>query len=157
MSSPNNSKKKGGGILTRAGVLSAARVFTGGSVETVSEVNNMALYYSKSENALFTDYSGVVVSASSFGVNNSIVLSAKMKNNLSAGKRLDINNDYCCSEKLYALSNGEFKDGKATIQFGILDSGLYPNSLPASAITDYTLGIDQAANRISAPVVNAFL
>jgi len=141
-----------GGILTSDGVLSTALVFAGGSVGTAREINNMALYFTNGGSAFNTYTAGVVVSASSFGVNNSIVLSAKMKNNLSAGKILDVDNDYYCHEMLYTLSNGEFKDGKATIQFGILDSALHPNRLPFSYINELSLSFDEKINLISKPV-----
>ena len=134
------------GILTLEGVGSAASVFDGGRPNENSEINNFALYKQLSVSMNFRE--GVVVSCNSFGLKKSIVFSAKMENNLTAGKKVDPDNEYFCQDVLYTDENGEFGGGHVRMKFGVLDSDLSPNDLPLSNII-----IEN--NTISNPVIDA--
>lgn len=126
------------GILTAHGLDLLSRVFGDRVDGEYTEVNNFALYGNSLD--------GVIVSSSSFGCANSIVLSAKMQNNLTAGKK--IGDDWYCQDVLYTTSNGTFFLGNATIQFGTLDFLIVPNELPHSA--NLPIG---SVNGITTPVV----
>lgn len=119
------------GLLSNDAVQTIADVFNGGRPGENTEINNFALYRKLSASGQYRD--GVVVSCDSFGIKKSIVLSAKMENNLTAGRKVDPDNEYYCQEVLYTDENGEFPvDGAARMVFGILDSDLSPNALPQS-------------------------
>ena len=119
------------GLLSNDAVQTIADVFNGGRPGENTEINNFALYRKLSASGQYRD--GAVVSCDSFGIKKSIVLSAKMENNLTAGRKVDPDNEYYCQEVLYTDENGEFPvDGAARMVFGILDSDLSPNALPQS-------------------------
>lgn len=119
------------GLLSNDAVQTIADVFNGGRPGENTEINNFALYRKLSASGQYRD--GVVVSCDSFGIKKSIVLSAKMENNLTAGRKVDPDNEYYCQEVLYTDENGKFPvDGAARMVFGILDSDLSPNALPQS-------------------------
>lgn len=132
------------GLLTLHGVTGVADVFNSGRPNENTEVNNFGLY--KKDDYIVGYRSGVIVSSDSFGVKKSIVLSAKMENNLTAGRKVDPNNDYYCQEVLYTDEKGEFpsEGGIAKFIFGILDAYHSPNDLPSANV-----GI----NTISKPVL----
>lgn len=136
------------GILALEGIQRMADVFNGGRVNVNSEINNFALY-AKEATGLYTE-SGVVVSCSSFGVKKSIVFSVQMENNLTAGKRVDPENEYFVQDSLYTPDNGEFET--APIEFGIMDSGVSPNSFPFSGEASFA-GLSVNVNKISTPVI----
>ena len=119
------------GLLSNDAVQTIADVFNGGRPGENTEINNFALYRKLSASGQYRD--GAVVSCDSFGIKKSIVLSAKMENNLTAGRKVDPDNEYYCQEVLYTDENGKFPvDGAARMVFGILDSDLSPNALPQS-------------------------
>lgn len=136
------------GILALEGIQRMADVFNGGRVNVNSEINNFALY-AKEATGIYTE-SGVVVSCSSFGVKKSIVFSVQMENNLTAGKRVDPENEYFVQDSLYTPDNGEFET--APIEFGIMDSGVSPNSFPFSGEGSFA-GLSVNVNKISTPVI----
>lgn len=136
------------GILALEGIQRMADVFNGGQVNVNSEINNFALY-AKEATGLYTE-SGVVVSCSSFGVKKSIVFSVQMENNLTAGKSVDPENEYFVQDSLYTPDNGEFET--APIEFGIMDSGVSPNSFPFSGEASFA-GLSVNVNKISTPVI----
>lgn len=135
------------GLLTIEAVSRVGDVFSGGRPNENTEVNNFAIYSPFISSTNFR--SGAVVSCDSFGVKKSIVLSAKMENNLTAGRRVDPDNDYYCQEVLYAGTSGKFlPGGTARCIFGLLDSALDPNELPKSRFAS-------ELNLISEPVIDA--
>lgn len=120
------------GILEGYGIDYARRVFGEWRAEMVTEINNFNIYGNR------TTYpqKGATISCSSFGIKKSIVFSAKMQNNLSAGKKVDPNNEYYCQDVLYCDENGEFPNGEAICLFGYLDpTYLAPNDFPESITT----------------------
>lgn len=135
------------GILTLEGVRRVADVFNGGRVNQNSEVNNLGFYRKLPTSGQYRD--GVMVSCASFAVKKSIVLSGKMQNNLTAGKKVDPDNEYYCQDVLYTDESGTLgAQGTAYMIFGIMDSNISPNDLPQSnRIFD--------SNLISNPVVKA--
>ena len=135
------------GLLTLEGVRRVADVFNGGRPNQSAEVNNFALYRPGISSSDF--YHGAVISCDSFGVKKSIVFSAKMENNLTAGRKVDTDNEYYCQEVLYTNNSGIFwPGGTARFVFGVLDENISPNELP---YTRFTTQI----NFISAPVIDA--
>lgn len=128
------------GILTAAyGIEYASRVFADRVAGTVTEVNNFQL---QGGSTLVSG--GVAVSCTSFGVKKSIVFSAKMQDNLTAGKSVDPDNEYYCQDVLYTDGDGEFNDspfsnGEVYFGFGYLNSFFCsPNLLPRQV---YVAGI----------------
>lgn len=128
------------GILTAAyGIEYASRVFADRVAGTVTEVNNFQL---QGGSTLVSG--GVAVSCTSFGVKKSIVFSAKMQDNLTAGKSVDPGNEYYCQDVLYTDGDGEFNDspfsnGEVYFGFGYLNSFFCsPNLLPRQV---YVAGI----------------
>ena len=122
------------GLLTERGVKNVSRVF-GDRLYSDTEINNFGLYKKQQANGNYD--TGVVISADSLGCANSILLSAKLQNNLTAGKQVEKENDYYCKEVLYTNDNGEFIDGTAKFVFGsIMKSTLYPHLLPESNIKE---------------------
>ena len=135
------------GLLTIEAVSRVGDVFSGGRPNENTEVNNFAIYSPFISSTNFRN--GAVVSCDSFGVKKSIVLSAKMENNLTAGRRVDPDNDYYCQEVLYTGTSGKFlPGGTARCIFGLLDSALDPNELPKSRFAS-------ELNLISEPVIDA--
>lgn len=144
------------GLLTLHGVGGVADVFNGGRPNENTEVNNFALYHTFDiKDGIFNNATGTIISCSSFGVKKSIVLSAKMQNNLTAGKVVYPDNDYYCRERLYTNKDGKFTDGIALMQFGIMDDAISPNSLPYSGYVYLIGSIGSRSNLISKPVVEA--
>ncbi len=143
------------GLLTTEGVSCVADVFNGGRPNENTEVNNFALYYDYNEDGGIFDLThGSIISCDSFGVKKSIVLSAKFENNLTAGKKVDPDNEYYCQEVLYTNIDGEFNDGIALMQFGVMDKNIRPNDLPQSG-EDLLVIIPVERNIITNPVVDA--
>lgn len=143
------------GLLTTEGVSCVADVFNGGRPNENTEVNNFALYYDYNEDGGVFDLThGSIISCDSFGVKKSIVLSAKFENNLTAGKKVDPDNEYYCQEVLYTNIDGEFNDGIALMQFGVMDKNIRPNDLPQSG-EDLLVIIPGERNIITNPVVDA--
>lgn len=132
------------GLLTYEGTAAFADVFTRDAVRNNTEVNNFGLYAKSG-----VDSWGVVVSCNSFGVGKSIVFSAKMQNNLTAGKTVDPDNEYYVQDALYTDEDGTFdgNNGEARMIFGVLNNAIKPNELPLSD--------NLSQNQISDPVITA--
>lgn len=132
------------GLLTYEGTAAFADVFTRDAVRNNTEVNNFGLYAKKG-----VDSWGVVVSCNSFGVGKSIVFSAKMQNNLTAGKTVDPDNEYYVQDALYTDEDGTFdgNNGEARMIFGVLNNAIKPDELPLSD--------NLSQNQISDPVITA--
>lgn len=105
-------------------------VLDGGETSADTEINNMWLY----KDASTTD--GVVVSCASFAVKKSIVFSGKMQNNLTAGKKVDPDNEYYCQDVLYTDDSGEIGTTKIILGVGIYSISLNVNSLPETTAYD---------------------
>lgn len=117
------------GLLTYEGTAAFAAVFRRDVVRNNTEVNNFGLYAKRG-----VDSWGVVVSCNSFGVGKSIVFSAKMQNNLTAGKTVDPDNEYYVQDALYTDEDGTFdgNNGEARMIFGVLNNAIKPDELPLS-------------------------
>ena len=120
------------GILTATyGIEYAARVFANRLAGIATEVNNFQI-----QRGYTLASGGVAVSCASFGVKKSIVFSAKMQDNLTAGKSVNPDNEYYCQDVLYTDENGEFNDasfenGEVYFGFGYLNPLFCtPNLLP---------------------------
>nr|DAL86657.1 MAG TPA: hypothetical protein [Caudoviricetes sp.] len=143
------------GLLTLQGVDCVADVFDGGRPNENTEVNNFALYYDFDVEDGIADHAyGSIISCDSFGVKKSIVLSAKFENNLTAGRKVDPDNDYYCQEVLYTNEDGELNTDVALIQFGIMDKNIRPNMLPRSVYYQ-VVTVPVESNMITTPVVDA--
>lgn len=105
-------------------------VLDGGETNADTEINNMWLY----KNASTTE--GVVISCASFAVKKSIVFSGKMQNNLTAGKKVDPDNEYYCQDVLYTDDSGEIETTKIILGVGIYNISLNVNSLPETTAYD---------------------
>lgn len=132
------------GLLTYEGTAAFADVFTRDVVRNNTEVNNFGLYAKRG-----VDSWGVVVSCNSFGVGKSIVFSAKMQNNLTAGKTVDPDNEYYVQDALYTDTDGTFdgNNGEARMIFGVLNNAIKPDELPLSD--------NLSQNQISDPAITA--
>lgn len=114
------------GFLSVSGRSYISKALSGGVTSVNTEINNMCIYRGEGT----TD--GVIVSCSSFAVKKSLVFSGKMQNNLTAGKKVDPDNDYYCQDVLYTDENGEIETGSILLGVGILGTSLNANSLPES-------------------------
>ena len=132
------------GLLTYEGTAAFAAVFRRDVVRNNTEVNNFGLYAKRGVDAW-----GVVVSCNSFGVGKSIVFSAKMQNNLTAGKTVDPDNEYYVQDALYTDTDGTFdgNNGEARMIFGVLNNAIKPDELPLSD--------NLSQNQISDPAITA--
>lgn len=114
------------GFLSVSGRSYISKALSGGVTSVNTEINNMCIYRGEGTTE------GVIVSCSSFAVKKSLVFSGKMQNNLTAGKKVDPDNDYYCQDVLYTDENGEIETGSILLGVGILGTSLNANSLPES-------------------------
>lgn len=119
-------------------------VFVGESSNYRTEIN-LASFYGRNTRNEGHNNEGGIVSVSSFAVANSIVFSAKTKNNLSVGIRRgdpdDGEDDDYCYDVFYTNDDGEFDDNTLRVCFA---SELYsinqdPDSFPYSGTYDNTV------------------
>lgn len=115
------------GFLSVSGRSYISKALSGGVTSVNTEINNMCIYRGEGTTE------GVIVSCSSFAVKKSLVFSGKMQNNLTAGKKVDPDNDYYCQDVLYTDENGEIETGSILLGVGILGTSLNANSLPESS------------------------
>lgn len=73
---------------------------------------------------------GVTVPCTTMGIANSMVFSASMKDNLSAGLRVNADNSQYCEEVFYCYDNGKLDYARFVLSGGvnITDEGAYPQS-----------------------------
>ena len=73
---------------------------------------------------------GVTVPCTTIGMANSMVFSASMKDNLSAGLRISEENNQYCEEVFYCEKNGKLDYARAVLSGGIniTDAGAYPQA-----------------------------
>ena len=73
---------------------------------------------------------GVTVPCTTIGIANSMVFSASMKDNLSAGLRISEENSQYCEEVFYCEENGKLDYARAVLSGGIniTDAGAYPQA-----------------------------
>ena len=73
---------------------------------------------------------GVTVPCTTIGMANSMVFSASMKDNLSAGLRISEENNQYCEEVFYCEENGKLDYARAVLSGGIniTDAGAYPQA-----------------------------
>lgn len=134
------------GVLGEYGIFMSVfmDVFVGESSNYRTEIN-LASFYGRNTRNEGRNNEGGIVSVSSFAVANSIVFSAKTKNNLSVGIRRgdpdDGDDDDYCYDVFYTNDDGEFDGNTLRVCFA---SELYsinqdPDSFPYSGTYDNTV------------------
>lgn len=119
-------------------------VFVGESSNYRTEIN-LASFYGRNTRNEGHNNEGGIVSVSSFAVANSIVFSAKTKNNLSVGIRRgdpdDGEDDDYCYDVFYTNDDGEFDDNALRVCFSaeLYSINQDPDSFPYSGTYDNTV------------------
>ena len=119
-------------------------VFVGESSNYRTEIN-LASFYGRNTRNEGHNNEGGIVSVSSFAVANSIVFSAKTKNNLSVGIRRgdpdDGEDDDYCYDVFYTNDDGEFDDNTLRVCFSaeLYSINQDPDSFPYSGTYDNTV------------------
>lgn len=86
-----------------------------------------------------TPISGVYVPCSTMGIANSIVISASMKDNLSAGlSRTTSGDDMLCEEALYCEANGTMEAATIYLSDGVTNGVWKPSTMETTEVEDET-------------------